>query len=338
MQKKYIFPLFYAAILFLVIRIANDVPNGLWYFEHNQAFVFTEVVGVVINCYLGSWLVRRWLMWCMVHRYPLLVEYGCVVIVIVVMFFSVVFMSHGLGVFHELRSMLIPVQVTILMSIGLYLFVKFAYIERLYHEQLLNNERILNNQLKTEMSLLRTQFHPHFLFNMLNTIYFSIDENNNKARTTVEHLSNLLRCQLYQGEEKITIEREISALISYVELVRIRFGDKLKMSVDIDPQLGNQLVHPHIFMPLIENAFKHCGGEYIIDIKMTSIKGGITLEVSNSVAPVEKDDAIKSNTGGLGLRNLRKRLSLLYPGNQHCLELSTTETTFSVMLLLRLDS
>ncbi|MDE6457830.1 MAG: histidine kinase, partial [Muribaculum sp.] len=176
------------------------------------------------------------------------------------------------------------------------------------------------------------QYHPHFLFNMLNTIYFTIDESNERARDSVEHPANLLRGQLYDGDEKIEIDREISAVRSYVALAGMRFGDKLSLKMNVDSCLTGVTVYPHLFLPLIENAFKHCGGDNSIAVDICVIGGGeVSLTVLNSVGGESHE-----RDGGVGLKNLRRRLDLLYPGSRHKLEIERGDKTFMVTLRLKI--
>lgn len=331
MKRKYIFPILYAAILFLVIRIANDVPNGYNYLNHTCLFMLIEILGVVGSCYLLFWLGSKWVVWCLNHKCPSWVEFFFVMVVPMTMAVLVCCCSHGVMCLYEVPALVIPVVVTVLMSLWLYLSMKYSYVEHMYSEQCLRNAAIRSEQLKTEMQLLRSQFHPHFLFNMLNTVYFRIHEDNAEARETVEHLANLLRRQIYSGSGAVPVSDEISTMNSFIELARLRLGDKLNLEVDIDSGLGSELVHPYLFIPLVENAFKYCGGSYCIIIRLLRICGGLEFYVKNTV------DTFSPKFGngqgdGQGLKNLRRRLALAYPDRRHVLDVMPSENEFTVKL------
>lgn len=108
------------------------------------------------------------------------------------------------------------------------------------------------------------QYHPHFLFNALNTIYFLIDEENEEAIEAVELLSDLLRYQLYDINMKVTIEEEIDYLRTYIQFQRLRMTKRLQFEESFNPELTGQKIHPLLFLPLLENAFKYIGGAYRI--------------------------------------------------------------------------
>jgi Putative regulator of cell autolysis len=114
-------------------------------------------------------------------------------------------------------------------------------------------------QVETELKFLKAQFHPHFLFNALNTIYFQIDEKNETPRRTIEQLSDLLRYQLYDVNQAVTIEQEINFLLTYINLQKVRMKESLKLDVNFNPELKNQKIHSLLLFPLVENALKYVG-------------------------------------------------------------------------------
>jgi LytS/YehU family sensor histidine kinase len=200
-----------------------------------------------------------------------------------------------------------------------------------YVNQRLKLEKITNDQLQTELKFLKAQYHPHFLFNALNTIYFQMDENVPAAKKSVEKFSELLRYQLYDQQQTVTISQEIQYLQNFIELQKIRSSEKLQLTVDFDPKLNGQCVYPLLFLPLVENAFKYMGGDYRLCITAKQEANSITFKVTNSIpvtTPLIKE-------GGLGLENLRRRLELLYP-HQHLLQTEKTENIFIADLKIQL--
>lgn len=333
MKIRPLIPTLYAVILFIAIRMANDIPRGADYYGiHSVKFIILEMAGVVTGSYLSFFLAGKWISLCSRKHYGATVEYVAVFVVPLLLVLAIMTLSHGPEVFRNIGEIITPALMTVTMGIGLYANMKSRYVERLYHKESLNNERMRTEQLRTELELLRTQYHPHFLFNMLNTVYFSINESDEKARSIVEHLANLLRSQLYSGDGKVSINHEISVLDSYIRLSSLRIGERISVHVDIDPTLEREEIYPHLLMPPVENAFKHCCSPGVISIELYRVAVGIELKIKNSVS----SDTRPEGRGGLGLRNLRKRLGLLYPDGHHNLVVNAGEKEYIVTLRLYL--
>lgn len=298
MRKNIFLPLLFAAILFMMIRLTNDLPTRSHYLSHSLSFIAIELAGVVAGSFVCDYLARKWIQFTIRRNIGALPEYGAVILVPTCICLAVMSLSHDVSLSKELPDLVIPIVITALMSIWLYLTLKSRQLNNLYSEY--------------RLKLLRAQFHPHFLFNMLNTIYFTIDEKNVTARDTVENLSNLLRSQLYEGDMMVTIEREVSAMNSYLDLCRMRFGKSLEIVSQIDIRSGGEEIHPHLLLPLVENAVKHSGGNpRKVTIKFMQDSDSIELFVENTISDRQVDSKEES---GLGLANLRNMLQLLYPG------------------------
>ncbi len=320
MRKSLTTPLLFAAILFLMIRLANDVPIKANYFLHSWKFMCIELVGVVGCSFLCYSLIWKWIRFSIERHLAAFIEYAVVLIVPAVMAIAVMALSHEVPLMTEIPDLVIPILITVLMSIWLYLTIKNQYLGKLYAE--------------SRLKLLRAQFHPHFLFNMLNTIYFTIDERNEKARETIENLSNLLRLQLYEGNGTISLERELSALTSYLELCKVRFGDSLEIVSNFNVKNEFVEIHPHLLLPLIENAVKHSGGNpRRVAIKLSGNGKLLELSVVNTIAESRN---VSKEESGLGLANLKVRLELLYP-NRFQLKTEKNETEFNAYLRLNLS-
>ena len=184
------------------------------------------------------------------------------------------------------------------------------------------------------MKFLRFQYHPHFLFNALNTVYFQIDETNEAPRRTIEMLSDLLRYQLYGGSQKVPVQKEIDYLRTYMNMQKLRMSERLRLDVSFSPSLCEQPVYPLLFLPLVENAFKYVGGDYRIDYRMTDEAGKILFEITNSLPPLPPSPSGKK---GIGLENLKRRLELLYP-EKHSLVVKKEPELYSVKLMIEIDT
>lgn len=199
--------------------------------------------------------------------------------------------------------------------------------------QTLTLEKTRNRQLDTELRLLRAQYHPHFLFNMLNTIYVQIDESNDAPRHTIECLSEVLRYQLYSPEQPVEIRNELEAMEKFIELCRMRVSRSLKLDISISNPPSGLKIYPLLLIPLVENAFKHLGGCRRISITFAMADGNFILTVINTVNP-DNGSARKADSG-LGLENLRRRLELLYHDGTHSLSLTKENDEFKAILTLR---
>jgi hypothetical protein len=202
------------------------------------------------------------------------------------------------------------------------------YFLQAYVDNRLKLEKVMNDQLQAELKFLKAQLHPHFLFNALNTIYFQMDEDVSAAKKSVELFSSLIRYQLYDQQQTVTVRRELDYLESFISLQRLRASEKLNLSVDFDPELQEQVIYPLLFFPLVENAFKYVGGGYHMLIKAGLADDQIVFVVENDIPAI-----FNSRVGGIGLDNLRRRLELLYPG-KHQLDIHKSDTSFKVRLTL----
>ncbi|MDD2952226.1 MAG: histidine kinase [Parabacteroides sp.] len=231
------------------------------------------------------------------------------------------------------ESLLINVMGTLL-SFLYYTMIRDGILFKYFIEQGLQLERVKVDQLGTELKFLKSQYHPHFLFNALNTIYFQVDEKNKEAKQSIEQLSDLLRYQLYNIEQEVTMEQEINYLRSYIAFQQLRMSERLALDLYFDPELKGQKIHPLLFQPLIENAFKYVRGDYRIRLEMRLSGNQIQTEIRNSISPSQS--ANHKEGQGIGLENLKRRLDLLYP-NRYNLDIKRTESLFVVKLTISVD-
>jgi hypothetical protein len=168
---------------------------------------------------------------------------------------------------------------------------------------------------KSELSFLRAQVNPHFLFNMLNNIYALINMGSDKALMATDKLSQLLRYSLYEANQQVTVERELQSVNDYVELQGLRFRESVQITTTVSPNIDTLPIMPFVLLPLIENAFKHGVATDALQPIILDLKhDGSTLQitVANAIATREKDE-----TGGIGIGNLKKRLELTYGKNHN---------------------
>ncbi|WP_415328417.1 sensor histidine kinase [Chryseobacterium sp. MMS23-Vi53] len=171
-----------------------------------------------------------------------------------------------------------------------------------------------NIKLQSELQHLKYQLQPHFFFNSLNNIYSLIDFDQEKAKHSIHSLSKLMRHLLYKTDvERISISEEVEFLNKYIELMSLRLTDNTKVYTNFPKTIPDMKIAPLLFISIVENAFKHgisATQHSDIYFKMEIIENEIHFTASNSNFP--KTDTDKSGSG-IGVENLKKRLTLLYP-------------------------
>ena len=195
-----------------------------------------------------------------------------------------------------------------------------------------------NANLKTELSLLRSQASPHFMFNVLNNMVSLARKQSDQLEPSLIKLSSLMRYMLYDAdEEKVSLEKEIDYLHSYIDLQQQRFGKKIKLQVNLDVVDDQYQVEPMLLIPFVENAFKHGTGmieDARIDIELRAEKNILQFTVRNKYNHATEE--VKDQTSGIGLTNVKRRLNLLY-GNKHTLLINQNDNWFIASLQIYLN-
>lgn len=195
-------------------------------------------------------------------------------------------------------------------------------------------------KLETELKFLKYQFNPHFLFNSINSIFFLIHKNPDMASASLAKFSDLLRHQLYESNDSlIPLSKEIVYLENFIGLEKLRQSPDLQTDFNIDddysPALG---IAPFILMTFVENAFKHVSKHKDSPnwIRMDLVVDGLDLKMNIANSRADDDSRQAVHYGGIGLKNVQRRLELIYPG-QFELEIRKTENDFKVTLQLQLS-
>ncbi|MGB4847899.1 MAG: histidine kinase [Saprospiraceae bacterium] len=211
----------------------------------------------------------------------------------------------------------------------------FYYIQKNILEEKLRKEKAEEN-LKTELSFLRSQVSPHFLFNILNNMVSLARKKSDLLEPALLKLSGLLQYMLYESDdEKINITKEIEYLDNYIDLQKLRFGNDVKINFEKEISISTPLeVVPMILIPFVENAFKH-GVVFIehpeIHIQLIVTGQQLQFNVKNKYNPFPEE---KDKSSGIGLQNVKRRLSLLYP--DALLEIIQNESEHIVNLSIKL--
>lgn len=198
-----------------------------------------------------------------------------------------------------------------------------------------NEKKALENaNLNAEVNFLKSQINPHFLFNTLNSIYSQAHARSANTEFSILKLSELLRYVLYDsGDDKVELSKDIQYINNYIDLQRLRLSQKIKINYSVAGNMDGKRIAPLLLISFIENAFKH-GISYAqpssIDIAIVIFEKTLTLSVTN---PVTETDSFAP--GGLGLKNVRRRLELLY-ADRHQLDIQRNDSLHIVNLKLEL--
>ncbi len=193
-----------------------------------------------------------------------------------------------------------------------------------------------NENLKTELSFLRSQISPHFLFNMMNSMVAMARLKSEQLEPSLIKLSGMLRYMLYKTDEsKVPINTEIEYLKSYIDLQRLRFDGSIAITQKIEDDGSVFTIEPMLLIPFVENGFKH-GSTYIndpaLDIYLEIKKGLLTFRTCNRYS---KDaEEVKDDSSGIGLANVRRRLELLY-GDCHTMKIDDKNDWFCVTITIK---
>lgn len=209
--------------------------------------------------------------------------------------------------------------------VGLYVVVFLAVAANLavrWHGLRIERDETERARLEAELALreaeldrLKTQMQPHFLFNTLNNLYGLTLERSDDAPEVVLRISEMLDYVLYRcNEPLVPLQAEIEHLRTYLELERLRYGDRVSIGLRVDGELPAGRIAPLLLSPFVENSFKHgaagTAAEAWVDVRVAADHGMLCFEVANSTA---RPSAHGAQESGIGLENVRRRLRLLYP-------------------------
>lgn len=217
--------------------------------------------------------------------------------------------------------------------ISIFSFIYFFIAERIQNEKIKN--LVKQEQLKTELSLLKYQINPHFLFNTLNNFYSIAQEYNvQPLELGIMKLSKMMRYNLYESDhELVPLSKELEYIDNYISIYQFKFDkkDKFEFKLTINGSPENKYIVPFLFLPLVENALKH-GFRYnktcFAHIQIDIMKDYLELNVINSL---HKDNNVLKDNYGIGLSNIQKRLALIYPG-KYLYKIQESGNTFSTYL------
>lgn len=294
--------------------------------------------------------------------------------IFIILFYNYLFQRLIPGVFREKKSFLsylsyaifivviisIPLALTLLFFTGnedlsfsialanliLQVFVTVPFAWLIYKRYRKGQDEFITLQKDlghstASLESLRSQINPHFLFNVLNTLYgTALQENAKRTSEGIQQLGDMMRFMLRENvQEKIFLVREVEYLNNYITLQRLRtdINPGIIIHIDIEPECRDLTIAPMLLIPFVENAFKHgirLTENSEISVALTIKSSQVTFIVSNTIHRDNVHDPEKYN-GGFGLKNVKERLQFIYPG-KHILNIEQTDNKFSVHLTLEL--
>lgn len=335
-QSK-VFPAIYGFIIYGTLRIVNDtMGKGFKFWERPILVNVIEFTCVILVGYIFTYIIkiqeRKFFIKdaseITLQRFgkELLKVIGVALLVVNCTIIPMAAVTDdGLSLSDFVQINIIPT-----LYIVLYFSIRRGnfYIKEFISSKL-KLQKIENDRLNSELEFLKEQFSPHFLFNGLNNIYFQMDHSVADAKKSVEKLSELLRYSLYQDQQKLVdVQEEIDFISLYADVHKIRKDDRLQVNTNYKSVSGR--IYPHLLVPLVENAFKYVeGNEPIIEISARVNSDYLIFEVLNTKREIQS----KSDSKGIGIKNLKRRLELLYP-NDHELNVSEKNDKYFVTLKL----
>ena len=225
--------------------------------------------------------------------------------------------------------------------VNLYLIVgvySLFYFIRSWYEERQRAQSLLQQKTEAELELLKSQVQPHFIFNALNNIYSVALKTSPETARLVSHLSSFLDYNLYEAKQNyVSLTSEINYIKNYIELQKNRYGSKLDASINIYDEISDLYIAPLLLLPLVENSFKHgiddsvSPGWIRVDVSRQSDHFSIKIENSRE----EKEQLNDPKNGGIGIKNVRQRLQLIYP---EAYEIKFMEEPHSYLVVLKIKT
>jgi len=198
----------------------------------------------------------------------------------------------------------------LVLAVGMIFLTGSKYYQK-WLDQRKINVQLEKERVRAELDYLKAQINPHFVFNTLNNLYFLVDESNSKARRLIHEFSDLLRYQLYEtGNQLVSLNDEVEYLRKYIAIQKIRKEEGFAVQFNVSGNLSQEVAPLLMIIPL-ENAFKYsesgAGGRITVDLDSDGDR--VRYKVENTISQKVTSERTR---GGLGLENLRKRLTLIY--------------------------
>ncbi|HXB08209.1 MAG TPA: histidine kinase [Puia sp.] len=302
------------SVLFLCIMLWRSYNHGPRMAQVGNGTVVLIGLPYIVLYYLHAfWLMPVYLFRQRRTTYILLVLSGLTAVVLIsgFLFYAVGLPPAGVTYFQSVTKRIFPGLFILMASASVGAFRENFRLEKLRKEK-------ETEHLRTELAFLRGQVNPHFMLNVLNSMALLARRRSALLEPVLLELARLMNYMLYDaGNQMISLEDEISYLRAYIDLQLLRFGDDVTVRFNTPESIPPRHIEPMLFIPLVENAFKHgigLVGDPIINIDIhANGDDRISIRIENKYNPQVRHQ--ETRTQGIGLSNLRKRLDLVYPGD-----------------------
>ncbi len=335
MRRQLLWPFIGFIAFYYLLHMAVDLPNlinGTATFSllplSAKGLLF-RLIGIVANSLftLVPYLI-------LLYLYPQTKIIALIVVIGVAIsalffcsyFFETTMLRRGTRLRFFFRNNLLYIFTYTAFGIVFY-FMRYSHLQALQKKEL----ELANRQ--SELSFLRAQINPHFLFNSLNNIYALVYMQSGKALDAIAVLSDLLRYMLYETSEKVSLQKELHYIEQYIALQKLRFDWPVKTEMKVAGQPDSIYIAPLLLIPFVENAFKH--GDFSEHADGLSVSVSVTQQKIYFHCFNQKNHQQKDDSGGIGLENVERRLALLYPGKNK-LTIDSNDTHFIVNLEIQL--
>ncbi|WP_306550430.1 sensor histidine kinase [Daejeonella sp.] len=324
------------AIIWIAIVLYFMYNNGRTEYSTVVNFVYFGVVNIslfYINylIILPTFLNRKKYLWCALSIFFVVMIFSFIKCGLAYYFYDIVIKRGGSKVVIDFWYYYSSAAFVSCFFILLSTVLKFIQ-DWFLNEKVKSN--LENENLIAELAFLKSQINPHFLFNSLNNIYSLAYQKSEKTPEAILKLSEIMRYMLYESnEDKVELSNEIRYLENYIELQKLRFKDNIYIKFEINGDPLGLMITPLVLISFVENAFKHgiaTDSENPISIVLNLSDGKLLFHVSNIKSAMNKDI-----TGGIGLQNVQRRLSLIYK-DQYCLQIDDNNDIYTCELYLNL--
>jgi two-component system, LytTR family, sensor kinase len=319
------------AACYFIIHMAYDLPallsgNPRFALMPTRSTFLPLVIDITVSFFYA--LVPYLLFYYFFPKHKWLLPLLLIVVSLPVLFLFHYWCLENMERYMRLRRFfndnLFYIAIFVIYGIAFY-FIRYSYFKEIQQKELLLQGR------QSELSFLRSQINPHFLFNSLNNIYSLAYQRSDRVLPAIAGLSDLLRYMLYDTTEKVPLEKEAEYIRKYIELQKLRFEQPIQASLHISGETENVLIPPLLLIPFVENAFKHGEFSYGSDGLLMNIY--TNEQKLHVLCHNKKGKQQKDTSGGIGLENVKRRLSLLYP-DKHVLLIEDKNDSFTINLEL----
>ncbi|PHN03858.1 histidine kinase [Flavilitoribacter nigricans DSM 23189 = NBRC 102662] len=333
-QRVVYHSLFWLTLL-MILTLRESVLDGFWFSLSNQIInVFFYALIVYFNLFylIPNYLTRKKFL-----------TYGVLLVLfaIIVTPLKVIVFYFKFGDQPSLQADLIEDQnlhfLFTFFIVGASTIVK---IVKDWAQHLREMQELETQTMQSELRFLKSQINPHFLFNTLNNLYALTLKKSDQAPEIVIKLSEMMRYMLYEcNEKRVPLRKEVNYIRNYLDLEQLRQGKNIEINFMVEGQVSDQEIAPLMFIPFLENSFKHGLSNHItkgfVNIKLSVKEQCVDFYIENSKPETPPVRDPNRRSGGIGLVNIHRRLNLLYPDNYE-LKIEDMPHAYAVHLKIKL--